>query len=97
MRFAIARPLARNAGGPDASHDVRFERCQGRRLDDGWRRAQWCATALQIQWVISHKSIKLPVAGSDAPDDGVEDADGADGNAGAKRVQFGVKIDVSAA
>jgi len=46
---------------------------------------------------MGHKSIKLPVAGSDGFDGGDEDVDGADENAGAKRVQFGVKMDVSAA
>ncbi len=94
MSFAIARPHARDAGGLDASHDVRIEHAR----DDGWTTAGDERSGAQgVTNTMGYKSIKLPVAGPDASDGGCEDVDGADGNAGAKRVQFGVKIDVSAA
>ena len=68
MRFAIARPHARDAGGPDASHDVRIEQCQGRRLGDGW--AKSAVARERVTNTMGHKSIKLPVAGPDGSDGG---------------------------
>ena len=65
------------------------------RLGDGWAKSA-CRARMRTN-TMGHKSIKLPVAGSDGFDGGDEDVDGADENAGAKRVQFGVKMDVSAA